>query len=97
MESLGWVRGSFLLSVAGLKPPVRDTFDAAMKCRSSTKARRERAADGHLHVAGVCTTTGLHYTRQEVVDSINAGNVWRTSAGGFEATITTTSFCPAPG
>jgi len=44
VESLGWVRGSFLLSVAGAKAPVRDTFDAALKRRSSTKARRERAA-----------------------------------------------------
>ena len=59
------------------------------------KVRKERSADGsHEHIEGVCTSAGTHYTRQEVVNSINAGNVWKTSADGYEATIKTMAYCP---
>jgi hypothetical protein len=60
-----------------------------------TKVRRESSSDRtHRHLEGVITDAGIHYTRQEVVNSINAGNSWRTSAGGYSATITTMSYCP---
>lgn len=60
-----------------------------------TKVRKELAADeSHWHIEGVCTPNGTHYTRKEVVDSINNGNTWKTSADGYEATITTLYFCP---
>lgn len=63
-----------------------------------TAVRREPAVDGsHRHIEGVCTEAGVHYARREVVESINAGDVWQTSAGGLTAVITTTAFCPAPG
>lgn len=60
-----------------------------------TKVRKERSSDGtHEHIEGVCTAAGTHYTRKEVVDSINAGNTWKTSADGYEATIQTMTRCP---
>jgi hypothetical protein len=63
-----------------------------------TKVRKELSSDGkHRHLEGVCTDTGAHYTRQQVVDSIKAGNTWKTSAGGYTATITTMLYCPKPG
>ena len=53
-----------------------------------TSVRMENCGDGiHRHIEGVCTSVGVHYTRKQVVDSINAGNTWKTSAGGYEATI----------
>jgi Protein of unknown function (DUF3892) len=62
------------------------------------RVRKERSADGsHQHIAGVCTTDNRHYTRLAVVDSINAGNTWETSAGGFTATILTIRYCPRSG
>ena len=63
-----------------------------------TKVRKETSADGsHKHIEGVCTSNGTHFTRQQVVNSINAGNVWKSSAGGFEATIETMMYCPKAG
>lgn len=60
-----------------------------------TKVRKELSSDGtHRHIEGVCTEGGTHYTRQEVVDSINAGNTWKTKANGYEAIITTITYCP---
>ncbi len=62
-----------------------------------TKVRKELSTDRtHRHIEGVCTDAGVHYTRQQVVDSIKAGNVWKTSAGGYSATITTLTYCPKP-
>jgi len=59
------------------------------------KVRKELSSDGsHRHIEGVCTDAGSHYTRQQVVDSINAGNTWKTSADGYSATIETISYCP---
>lgn len=61
-----------------------------------TKVRKEQSADGsHRHIEGVCTREGTHYTRKQVVGSINAGNTWKTSADGYEATIIPISYCPA--
>jgi Protein of unknown function (DUF3892) len=60
-----------------------------------TKVRKETSSDGsHKHIAGVCTSNGTYYTRQAVVNSINEGNTWKTSADGYEATIHTLSYCP---
>ena len=60
-----------------------------------TKVRKESSADKtHEHIEGVCTTDGTHYTRQQVVDSIDSGNTWKTSADGYEATIEKMEFCP---
>ncbi len=60
-----------------------------------TSVRKEWSAKrDHEHIEGVCTSDGTHYTRQQVVDSINAGNTWKTSAGGYEATIQTMVYCP---
>lgn len=60
-----------------------------------TKVRKELSTDGtHRHIAGVCTEGGTYYTRQEVVDSINSGNTWKTRADGYEATIEPISYCP---
>jgi len=63
-----------------------------------TKVRKELSSDGlHRHIEGVISNIGIHYTRQEVVKSIQGGDVWRTSAGGSSATITTATFCPKAG
>jgi hypothetical protein len=62
------------------------------------KVRMEWSSDGsHEHIEGVCLEDGTHNTRREVVDSIDAGNTWKTKADGFEATITTMSYCPRSG
>jgi hypothetical protein len=61
-----------------------------------TKVRTELSSDGsHRHIEGVCTSDGTHYTRSQVVDGINAGEVWVTSAEGQSATIETLTYCPA--
>ena len=61
-----------------------------------TKVRKESSSDGsHRHIEGVCTADGTHYTRAEVVSSINAGNVWRTSSGSSSAVIRPINYCPA--
>lgn len=60
-----------------------------------TQVRKEACGDGlHLHIEGVCTNAGLHYTRQEVVDSLGAGNSWKTQSGIVEATIHPMAKCP---
>lgn len=59
-----------------------------------TGVRMESCGDGiHEHIEGVCTSAGVHYTRKQVVDSIDAGNTWKTSAGGYEATIHKVARC----
>jgi hypothetical protein len=59
-----------------------------------TRVRKELSADGsHRHIAGVCTESGGYYPRQHVVDSIKAGDKWRTRADGYEAVITTVAYC----
>jgi len=59
-----------------------------------TKARKDLAANGnHRHIEGVITDGGTHYTRQQVVDSIDAGTTWKTSAGSTSATIEKMNYC----
>jgi hypothetical protein len=61
-----------------------------------TKVRKEPSSDRtHRHIEGVCTQDGTHYTRAQVVSSIKSGNVWKTSADGYEAVIEPVTFCPA--
>jgi len=62
-----------------------------------TKVRKEWPADNsHRHIEGVCTDSGAHYARTEVVDSIDAGNTWKTKADGYEATVEKITYCPKP-
>lgn len=61
-----------------------------------TKVRKELSSDGtHRHIEGVCTATGTHYTRKQVVDGIDKGETWVTSDGKSTATIKKLSYCPA--
>ena len=63
-----------------------------------TKVRKETSSDGkHRHLEGVITSAGVHYTRQAVVSSIEAGNTWQSSAGGYTATIKKIGYCPKSG
>jgi len=48
----------------------------------------------HRHIEGVCTSDRVHYSVSDVVESINAGNTWRTKADGREETIQVVSECP---
>jgi hypothetical protein len=60
-----------------------------------TEVRKALSSDGtHRHIAGLCTEDGTYYARQEVVNSINAGNTWKTSADGYEAVIEPVTYCP---
>jgi hypothetical protein len=60
-----------------------------------TKVRKELSQDkSHRHIEGVITSANVHYTRKQVVDSIAAGNTWKTEAGGYSATIAALSYCP---
>jgi hypothetical protein len=59
-----------------------------------TKVRKENSGDGtHRHIEGVITDSGIHYTRREVADSIKLGHAWKTSSGGYRATIGTLTYC----
>lgn len=59
------------------------------------KVRKELAANGnHRHIEGVITDANIHYTRRQVIDSIDGGNTWKTSAGGASATIVKMNYCP---
>ncbi len=51
----------------------------------------------HRHIEGVCTADRAHHSLGAVIASINAGNTWKTRAGGFAETIKVTGECPAPG
>jgi hypothetical protein len=63
-----------------------------------TGVRKKLSSDrSHRHIEGVCTAGGQHYTRRQVVDSINAGNTWKSKGGGYEATIRVLRFCTRPG
>ena len=66
-----------------------------MTTNTVTKVRMESSDQGgrHEHIEGVCTTANLHYTRKEVVDSLDAGDSWKTSADGSSATIKKMTYC----
>jgi hypothetical protein len=60
-----------------------------------THVRMESSDEGgrHEHIEGVCTSSGRHYARAEVVESLRAANVWRTHADDDYALIREISFC----
>jgi hypothetical protein len=64
-----------------------------------TKVRMESSDQGgrHEHIEGVCTSGGTHYTRKEVVDSLDAGKDWQTLADGDYAKIRKISYCKHSG
>jgi hypothetical protein len=47
------------------------------------------------HIEGVCVN-GVHYTRNQVVESIAANNVWKTQVDGYESIIESIAFCSKP-
>lgn len=60
-----------------------------------TRVRKELAPNKtHHHIEGVITQGGIHYTRKEVTDSIDLGNIWKTDANGYKATIKKVLYCP---
>jgi hypothetical protein len=60
--------------------------------------RRELSDDAtHRHISDVCTAGPIHYTRQEVIDSLREGDSWRTLAGGASAAIHIVDVCPQEG
>jgi Protein of unknown function (DUF3892) len=64
-----------------------------------TEVRMESSDQGekHEHIEGVCTTAGNHYTRKEVVDSLNDGKDWQTYADGAYAKIRKITYCKHSG
>jgi len=69
-----------------------------MSTYTVVKVRKEMADNRtHRHLEGVITVGGAHYTRAEVMQSIRAGHVWKTSAGGFSAVIRVEQACPLGG
>lgn len=59
-----------------------------------TRVRHELAADAtHRHISGVYTQGAIHFTRQEVIDSIRAGNSFRTLAAAGSARIHIVDCC----
>ncbi len=76
------------VTTRGKREPIMATYTV-------TKQRKERSADGsHQHIEGVITTAGVHYSRGQVVASIDAGSTWQTSAGGYTAIIRKLTHCP---
>jgi len=52
----------------------------------------------HEHIEGVCTVDGTHYTRRQVVDSMDRNDDWYTrGADGSSARIKRASGCPVTG
>jgi hypothetical protein len=61
-------------------------------------ATKAPSADGtHDHVSGLCTQGAIHHTRQEVIESIEAGDRWRILAPGLDGEIQVIETCPHPG
>jgi hypothetical protein len=60
--------------------------------------RKELSSDRtHRHIAGVCTTADLYYTREQVVKSLDSGESWKTQGSdGSQASIKKITYCPAP-
>lgn len=63
-----------------------------------TGIREETVADGsHRHIIEVCTQGGIRHTLEEVVDSIRAGDTWKTLGKGYPGEIQPLESCPYPG
>jgi len=62
-----------------------------------TAVRTELSGDAtHRHVSEVITPGPIRFTRHEVIDSIRAGNQWRTLARGLSTPIVILDRCPQP-
>lgn len=62
--------------------------DRSVATYTVTHVRKESSRDGtHRHIAGVRTSGGTYYTRGQVIESLRAGDTWKTSADGYEAEI----------
>jgi hypothetical protein len=60
--------------------------------------RKALSADAtHRHLSGLCTAGPIHYTLQEVVDSLRAGDRWTTLADGHKIEIHIVDACPHEG
>lgn len=65
-----------------------------------TKVRMEVSMAGgrHEHIEGVCTPTGAHFTRGQVVQGIRNKEDWHTKGpDGSTARIKETASCPRAG
>jgi hypothetical protein len=51
----------------------------------------------HEHVTGVYTVDGVFHSRVQVVQSMDRGEAWITSAGGSTARIRQVGHCTWPG
>ena len=61
-------------------------------------ATKVPSADGtHEHVSGLCTQGAIHHTRQEAIESIEAGDRWRILAPGVNGEIQVIESCPRRG
>ncbi|MDP2289098.1 MAG: DUF3892 domain-containing protein [Actinomycetota bacterium] len=61
------------------------------------RVRKEWSEDrSHRHIEGVLTAANTYYSCQEVVSSIDAGDVWNTNVEGYSARITAQGYCPIP-
>jgi hypothetical protein len=59
-----------------------------------TGVRKTLSADAtHRHISEVCTPGPIRYTRQEVIDSIRAGERWKTLVDGHSAEIRIVDAC----
>jgi hypothetical protein len=62
------------------------------------RVRKAPSEDGtHEHIVEVCTQGGIRHPLQEVLDSIHAGDRWRTIADGYQAEIRPVTACHRPG
>ena len=60
--------------------------------------RKALSADAtHRHISEVCTPGPIHYNRQHVIDSIRAGDSWKTLAEGYRGEIRIIDSCPVQG
>jgi len=63
-----------------------------------TAVRKALSDDAtHRHISDVFTQGAIRFTRQEVIDSIRAGNRWKTFLDGHAAEIHITDSCAHTG
>jgi hypothetical protein len=56
--------------------------------------RKALSADAtHRHISELCTAGPIHYTLQEVIDSIRDGDTWRTLDDGYRADVRIVDSC----
>jgi hypothetical protein len=70
-----------------------------MAVKTATHVRMAGTNGGgpHEHIQGVCTDDGKYHSRREVVESIDAGDHWRTFDGTDHAPIRKIEHCKHPG